>query len=127
MRAALACLALLAGALISCPATNAAGPYLLEVESSSGTGYGEVLCKVGSGPLEECESEYETSVKLTLVPTPEPESEFAGFRAGTGSASACAGTKPCAFTLNADSYVEAPFDLAYRSLSIALNRSIPLM
>lgn len=119
MRRALACIALLAGALLLAPAAQAAGPYLLEIEASSGSGYGEVLCKVGAGPAEECESEYESGTKLTLLPAPEPESEFAGFRSGTGSASVCTGTVPCAFALKADSYVEAPFDLAYRSLSIA--------
>lgn len=106
--------------VLSAPAADAAGPYLLEIEASSGTGYGEVQCKVGSGPVEECEYEYETAVKLTLVPAPEPESEFAGFKSGTGSASACTGTASCTFTIKADSYVEAPFDLAYRNLSISL-------
>jgi hypothetical protein len=105
---------------LTAPAAPAAGPYALEIETFTGSGYGEVLCKVGSGPAEECEWEYETSVKLTLVPFPEAESEFAGFRNGTGSASACTGTGPCTFTLKADSYVEAPFELAYRSLAISL-------
>lgn len=120
MRTALAALALTVATLFFGPAALAAGPYLLEVEASSGTGYGEVLCKVGTGPVEECEWEYETSVKLTLLPAPEAESEFAGFRNGSGSAAECTGTKPCTFTIKADSYVEAPFDLAYRSLAISL-------
>lgn len=106
-------------ALLLAPAAMAAGPYALEIDTYSGTGYGEVLCKVGSSPLaEECEWEYESAVKLTLLPVPEAESEFAGFQGGTGSAAACAGTDPCTFTLKADSYVEAPFELAYRSLSV---------
>lgn len=123
MRPAASLLALVAAAIalaLTASAAPAAGPFLLEIEASSGTGYGEVQCKVGTGPAEECEYEYESGTKLTLVPAPEAESEFAGFRNGTGSAAACGGTKPCTFTIKADSYVEAPFDLAYRSLAFAL-------
>ena len=100
-------------------AVPAAEPVALEVEASAGTGFGEVGCKVGSGPAEECEFEYDFGTKLTLVPVPETESEFAGFENGTGSAAVCTGAKPCTFTIKADSYVEAPFDLAYRTLAIA--------
>jgi hypothetical protein len=120
VRTVLTSLVLLAGALLFASAAQAAGPYLLEIEASSGSGYGEVLCKVDSGPAGECEWEYESATKLTLVPAPEAESEFVGFKNGTGSASACAGTAPCTFTLKADSYVEAPFELAYRSLAVSL-------
>lgn len=118
----LALLALAAATLaLALPAAAPAAepePVALEVEASTGTGFGEVQCKVGSGVAEECEFEYDFGTKLTLVPVPEIGSEFAGFQNGTGSASACAGTKPCTFTIKADSYVEAPFDLAYRTLTV---------
>ena len=92
----------------------AAGPYPLEI-GTGGTGSGEVFCREWSGPVagppDFCEAEYETAVKLTLVPEPEEGSEFVGFTGGTGSATVCNGlTKPCTFTLKAETFVEAIFD-----------------
>ena len=105
---------------LSAAAAAKAAEVGLEIDTSTGSGYGEVLCKQGAGPSEECEYEYEYGTKLTLVPTPEAESIFAGFKAGTASASACTGTGPCSFSLKADSSIQAPFELAFHTLTIAL-------
>jgi len=93
----------------------AAGPYPLEI-GTGGTGSGEVLCREWSGsvagPPDFCEAEYESAVKLTLVPEAEEGSEFVKFIGGTGSATVCNGlAKPCTFTLNKpETFVEAIFD-----------------
>lgn len=92
----------------------AAGPYPLEI-GLGGSGSGEVLCREWSGSIagaaDFCEAEYETAVKLTLVPEPEEGSEFVEFTGGTGSATVCNGlAKPCTFTLKAETFVEAVFD-----------------
>jgi hypothetical protein len=76
----------------------------------AGEGEGTVECEVEGGPAEECEAEYEEGTELTLVATPESGSTFAGFSAGTGSASGCS-TSPCTFTIAAVSAVTATFDL----------------
>jgi Fe-S cluster biogenesis protein NfuA len=90
----------------------------LTIDTSGGSGSGEVECEVGAGPAEACESSYAEGTELTLVPSADPGSEFAGFEGGTGSAASCTGTSPCTFTLAEDSEVDAPFDLIPRSLTI---------
>jgi hypothetical protein len=114
----LGCAGLIALAVILALASpaRAAGPYFLEIsEDLSGSGFGEVACEYTEGGLAEleqpCKEEFETKKLLKLIPVPEEGSEFIGFTKAEGSASACKGlTKPCSFTLQADSYVEARFD-----------------
>jgi hypothetical protein len=87
-----------------------------------GSGSGEVLCEVnGVGPPAPCSAQYGEGTELTLVPSPDAGSEFAGFSNGSGSASACTGTSPCTFDLEADSEVDADFELEEHELSVNLN------
>lgn len=108
------------GLLAFVPSAGAASFFTLTIEESiESTGYGEVLCKEGSGEATFCEEEYESGTKLTLVPVPESESEFAGFKNGKGSASACNGLKtPCTFKITANSSVEAVFNLIMRTFAV---------
>ena len=76
----------------------------------AGTGTGTVQCKVEGGPAETCKSEYPLGTGLALVAVANTGSSFAGFSAGSGSASGCSAT-PCAFTLEADSAVTAAFNI----------------
>jgi Divergent InlB B-repeat domain len=113
----------LAGLLVLLAAASparAAGPYALEIEYP-GFGYGEVLCKEGAIEAE-CEWEYESVTKLTLIPVAEEGSEFVGFRNGTGSAEKCIGLEPCTITLKANSYIEAVFEPIVPSLVIKYPR-----
>jgi hypothetical protein len=91
-------------------ATFDAKPPVSLTVNLEGEGEGEVQCEVNSGPLETCEAEYPEGTELALVALAETGSEFAGFSAGTGSATGCA-TTPCEFTLAEDSTVTATFDL----------------
>lgn len=113
-RLALAALAGLIVALAVASPAQAAGPYPLEI-LPAGSGSGEVSCRewsgTAAGPVVPCEAEYESAIKLTLVPEPEEGSEFVEFTGGTGSATVCNGlAKPCTFTLKAETFVEAVFD-----------------
>jgi len=83
-------------------------------------GKGTVTCLVEGFP-ESCEDEYEYEFQSGVEIEPEEEEgwEFAGFRNGTGSASACAGlTKLCSFELEKDTTVEAVFTPILRTLTI---------
>jgi List-Bact-rpt repeat protein len=82
------------------------------------TGEGEVKCKVGAGSFGSCAPSYPEGTSLTLQGTAGPHASFSGWSGGTGSASACSGSGNCAFTINADSSVNAPFPLIQRSLTI---------
>jgi hypothetical protein len=86
--------------------------------AATGSGSGEVDCSVGSAPPAPCASEYDFGTELTLIPTAATGSEFTGFQSGTGSAAACAGTLPCTFTIEADSGVEAEFELVTHRLTV---------
>ena len=102
---------------LSLPAVAAAAEeFSLEVETA-GSGEGAVGCVINAGPLGECEAEYEEGTEVMLVAEPEFGSEFAGFSAGTGSASACLDS-PCTFTIDDDSSVEAVFDLEEFELAV---------
>jgi hypothetical protein len=101
---------------LALPAAAAAAEFTLEVESA-GSGEGTVGCVVNAGPLEECEAEYEEGTEVMLLAEPEEGSEFTGFSAGTGSASACSAS-PCTFTIEADSSVTATFDLEEFELTV---------
>jgi hypothetical protein len=85
--------------------------------SEGGTGTGSVQCDTGSGP-EACAGTYPDGTEVTLIPTADPGSEFGGFENGTGSAAGCTGTSPCTFTIEADSEVDANFDLEQHTLII---------
>lgn len=84
-------------------------------------GEGEVSCVIEAMPQGcEVEEEYEFDTAITLEPEPTEGSEFAGFVAGTGSASVCSGqTKPCSFVLEKDSTIEAQFVPIARLLTVA--------
>jgi hypothetical protein len=90
--------------------TFTAKPLVSLAVNLAGEGEGKVECEVNGGPLEECEVEYSEGTEVALVAVAETGSEFAGFSAGSGSASACS-TSPCAFTIEANSEVTATFDL----------------
>ncbi|MGE5281963.1 MAG: InlB B-repeat-containing protein [Chloroflexota bacterium] len=87
------------------------------------TGEGEVLCTEEGLPPEfadECEEEFEFGAEVTLVPSPEPGWEFAGFKGGTGSAKSCNGkTKLCTFFIEEDSAIEGSFVPITHLLTIA--------
>jgi Divergent InlB B-repeat domain len=85
--------------------------------TKAGTGTGEVKCEVNSGPSEACASSYPKGTGLKVTAFANSGSEFKGFSAGTGSASACT-TSPCSFTIEAASSLTATFDLIPRTLSV---------
>ena len=76
--------------------------------ASDGNGAGKLTCEVNSA-FEECASEYPEGTQITLTGAAEPGSVFAGWSAGTGAASSCAGSSSCTFTLTADSSLEATY------------------
>ena len=73
-----------------------------------GTGTGTVQCKFGAGSFESCAGPHNEGEAVEVKATPAAHSTFAGFSAGTGSASTCS-TSPCSFTLEADSTLTATF------------------
>jgi len=89
----------------------------------AGAGEGEVAveCEL---EFEECpeldEGAYPKGAEITLTGMPESGSEFLGFLNGTGSATGCVGTSPCAFTLQADSTVSARFGLPALPLTVSV-------
>jgi len=76
----------------------------------AGTGEGKVECKVNGAAAKACATEYPEGTELALVAVAKAGSEFAGYSAGTGSATGCS-TSPCAFTIEANSKVTATFNL----------------
>jgi len=78
--------------------------FALEI-NTDGTGEGEVDCKVGAGPVEPCEAEYEEGTKVTLVPEAETGSEFVKWNGD------CTGAGVCEVTMSANKAVTATFDL----------------
>jgi hypothetical protein len=85
-----------------------------------GTGTGTVECKVGAGSFGACAASYPNGTALTLQATANAGSEFKGFSNGTGSAGGCT-TSPCSFTIEANTSVDATFDLIARTLTITKN------
>ncbi len=81
--------------------------------TKAGTGTGEVKCKVGAGSAEPCAASYPNGTALKVEASANAGSTFAGFSAGTGSASACS-TSPCSFTLEANSALTATFNTAVK-------------
>jgi len=78
--------------------------FELEV-NTAGTGEGEVQCKVGVGPEEPCEAQYEEGTEVALVPVVEIGSEFSGWSED------CTGTGACALTMDEAHSVTVGFDL----------------
>jgi hypothetical protein len=83
------------------------------VISKSGTGDGVVNatgCTPGwTGKIGTCTASHGTAISLSGAA--ETGSTFAGWSGGTGSASICAGTSICSFTITSDSGVTATFVL----------------
>ena len=71
---------------------------------TDGTGTGTVECEVDEGPAEPCAAQYPEGTELALVPSPDPDSEFAGF-------SGDCGPDECELTMSEDRSVTATFDL----------------
>jgi hypothetical protein len=94
--------ALCALAQIGPPAQAAEGFALTIV--MDGTGTGTVECRVGEGPVEACDPAYPEGTELTLVPSPEPDSEFVEFSGDCGPA-------VCELTMSEARSVTAIFDL----------------
>jgi len=101
-----------------CPAGG--GNPSLKIDSTVGTGSGQVNCEVDGNPTldEPCEEEYEAGAVVKLIPEAGVHSEFAGFENGTGGAAGCT-TSPCGpFTLEEDSGVDARFNLIPHTLTV---------
>jgi Divergent InlB B-repeat domain len=116
--------ALLALAL-AFPAVSAAAEFSFAVNTTNGTGEGEVECTIhepGEEIWEEeiCDGTYPANTKITVEkPEPEEGSEFVGFRNGTNSAAGCSNHQTCGpITLTANSAVDAIFDLKQFTLKI---------
>jgi hypothetical protein len=88
---------------------NIATPLRTLATTNAGSGSGEVKCKFNVGPAGACTSPQGNGTEVEVIATASPGSTFAGFSAGSGSASSCT-TSPCAFTIEADSAVTATFN-----------------
>ncbi len=98
-------------AQIGAPA-RAADPFSLTI-SMDGTGTGTVECEVGEGPAEACAASYPEGTELALVPSPDPDSEFAGF-------SGDCGPDVCELTMGEGKSVTATFELAVTQIPLTL-------
>jgi hypothetical protein len=112
---------------ISCTGTGACGPFHLEANSSvkaafiqithtltvatAGTGSGAVECKFGAGSFGSCSGPHNEGEAVTVKAAATSGSSFAGYSAGTGSATTCNGVKAaeCTFNLESDSTLTATF------------------
>jgi hypothetical protein len=75
----------------------------------AGTGAGTVASsRAGIFCGEKCEKEYEGEENVTLIPTPESGSTFAGWSGG-----GCAGTGVCRLTMNTAKSVTAAFNVVF--------------
>jgi len=120
----LALLALVAAAFFLVPAAQAAAAEFSFEVKGTGTGEGTVWCKANGSPLlEECEPEYEEGTALVLVAEPEVGSTFVGYAGGTGSATGCDGQTACAFTIEANTAIEAVFGLEEFELKVSTGGS----
>ena len=90
-----------------CPPTSGVP---LTIDSTVGSGSGQVNCQVvGDGLDEPCEESYEAGTELELIAEAHEGSTFVAFENGTGDANSCAAS-PCMFTLNGDSTLDARFE-----------------
>jgi hypothetical protein len=106
-------------ALFLVPAAQAAAAEFSLGVKNTGSGEGTVWCKAnGSLLLEECELEYEEGTTLVLVAEPEVGSTFVKYDGGTGSATVCTGKPECAFTIEANTTIEAVFGLQEFELTV---------
>ncbi len=81
--------------------------------TKNGAGTGEVECEANnSTSFVPCASEYPEGTKLVVKGNPKPGSEFAGWSAGTGSASSCTTTNNCPFTITTNTTLTATFNPA---------------
>jgi hypothetical protein len=79
--------------------------------TDAGTGSGEVKCEVDQdGGFVPCASEYGKGTELVIEGVEGAGSTFAGWSNGTGSAGACTGTGPCAFTIEEPTTITATFN-----------------
>jgi hypothetical protein len=79
----------------------------------AGSGTGEVKCEVDKeGGFVACAADYSEGTELVLEGTEAAGSTFEGWSAGTGSASSCSGTGPCAFTIDQATTITATFNKA---------------
>jgi hypothetical protein len=85
----------------------------------AGTGTGTVECKFGAGLFGSCAGPHNEGEAVEVKATPGAHSTFAGFSAGTGSASACS-TSPCSFTLETDSTLTATFTQITHTLTVTI-------
>ena len=85
--------------------------------TKAGTGTGTVECKFGAGAFGTCEGPHNEGEAVEVKATPAAHSTFAGFSAGSGSATACT-TSPCPFTLEADSALTATFTQITHTIAI---------
>ena len=101
---------------------EAVAEYSFEI-NYAGEGEGEVECTVAGETEQFCDGEYPAGTRLTLESPSEAKgtifegSTFAGFSAGTGSASGCTG-KTCSFKLEADSSIVATFEYKEYALTV---------
>jgi Divergent InlB B-repeat domain len=85
--------------------------------TKAGNGDSTIACAVGAGAPGPCAATYNSGTQLTVTATPDSNSTFGGFSAGTGSAGSCS-TSPCSFTITADSAMTATSTLIPRNLTI---------
>jgi hypothetical protein len=91
----------------------------LAIDSTVGTGSGQVNCQVVGGSLDTpCEESYPEGTELELIAEAHEGSTFVAFENGTNDAEGCT-TSPCApFPLEEESEVDANFELEDRELEI---------
>lgn len=106
MRCRVAFLAAFAALCATAPigtVAHAAESFALTI-AMAGTGTGTVECQVGTGPVEACDSSYPEGTELTLMASPETDSEFVEFSGDCGPA-------VCELTMSGARSVTATFDL----------------
>jgi Divergent InlB B-repeat domain/Collagen triple helix repeat (20 copies) len=93
-----------------------ANPLVALTITPAGGGTGSVECEVNkAGGFKACAPEYSEGSEVTLKGVAGAHSTFEGWSAGSGSASACAGTANCPFTLAEASGVTATFGVVTSS------------
>ena len=88
---------------------------------ATGSGSGDVECKVDGGSAEPCDPTYPEGTEIELAPVADSGSEFVQYENGSGDAASCTGETTCAFTLNQNSGVEAAFEPILHSLDVNID------